>query len=81
MLNSILMCLSSKRSEEEASQLKTKISSKDEEFTQTAESLSTELTALRDQLAAGQKEREKILKDKESLLEEVGAPFLVSLKF
>ena len=65
----------SKRSEEEVSKLKTRISSKDEEFTRTAESLSKELSSLQDQLQQQQADRDRILKDKESLLEEVGLGF------
>ncbi|XP_060580198.1 coiled-coil domain-containing protein 150-like isoform X3 [Ruditapes philippinarum] len=60
-----------KRSEEEVSKLRSKISSKDEEFSKTAGSLEKELQSLRDQLQTLQKDRDKALKDKEALLEEV----------
>ena len=48
-----------------------RISAKDEEFTKTADGLERELEAVRDQMKHSQKERDKTLKDKESLLEEV----------
>ncbi|XP_053379016.1 coiled-coil domain-containing protein 150-like isoform X2 [Mercenaria mercenaria] len=60
-----------KRSEEEVSKLRTKMSSKDEEFTKTADGLEKELQSLREQLQTLQKDRDKALKDKEALLEEV----------
>ena len=73
VLSCIYICIVnfSKRQEEEVTKLKQKISSKDDEFTRTADGLERELEAVRDQMKQSQKERDKTLKDKESLLEEV----------
>ena len=60
-----------KKLEEEISKLKGKISNKDEEFTRTADGLERELEAVRDQMKQSQKDRDRTLKDKETLLEEV----------
>ena len=60
-----------KKLEEEISKLKGKISNKDEEFTRTANGLERELEAVRDQMKQSQKDRDRTLKDKETLLEEV----------
>ena len=60
-----------KKLEEEISKLKGKISNKDEEFTRTADGLERELEAVRDQMKQSQKDRDRTLKDKENLLEEV----------
>ena len=60
-----------KKLEEEISKLKGKILNKDEEFTRTADGLERELEAVRDQMKQSQKDRDRTLKDKETLLEEV----------
>jgi len=57
--------------------LKSKISTKDEEFTNTADSLEKELVSLRDQLEIQQKDKDSTLKDKEALLEEVWVGFIL----
>ncbi|KAL4221302.1 hypothetical protein ACF0H5_019565 [Mactra antiquata] len=62
-----------KRAEEEISKLRTKISTKDEEFTATADGLEKELVSLREQLQILQKDKDKTMKDKEALLEEVNS--------
>ena len=66
------ICYCRKRAEEEVAKLRHRITTKDEEFTKTADGLERELEAVRDQMKHIQKERDKTLKDKESLLEEVG---------
>ena len=79
-MRSLLCKNSRKRAEEEVAKLKHRISAKDEEFTKTADGLERELEAVRDQMKQSQKERDKTLKDKESLLEEVRKEKILSWK-
>ncbi|KAK3591041.1 hypothetical protein CHS0354_026055 [Potamilus streckersoni] len=60
-----------RKAEEEGNNWKMKLNEKDEQFTLSADNLEKELTSLRHQLSLLQKEKDRTLKDKENLLEEV----------